>query len=257
MKGGQEPSDIEENPLAMSRLAGIKEDLKKWTAAQVVFEFDPRGTDLFSIIELAYAYAKRSHDLASSIELLIGGGHVVSATIVGRALIETVAMGCLFVSEMDHSISRKNKEKLKKRLTSFWAGSIGTDIKHVHVMDAIRHLDEVDAAYVKYLDEKFPLFKIFAKEFEKTGQKMPPLSETLSAVKNYDDLSEISHPNGIGVHFIYPELEGLEKKIEDDANRLLDRYRFQSLMAIFQCHHLVRTLETTDSLPERYRAAFM
>lgn len=257
LEGGQKPTTIESLPLAMERFSGIKSELSGWATAEISFEFNPKGTHLFSILELAYGYAKRCDDLTRSIESLIASGHIVPATIVGRALIETVAMGSFFISEMDRLIAHGKLENLEKRFTSFWGGSKEAAIKPVHVNDALRHFEEVDAKYVRYLDTKYGVFTALFGALRKPGAEPQLPEQTLSALKNYDFLSEISHPNGLGVQFIYPYIDGMDEKIKTAANALLDRYRFQANMAIFQCHHLNSALETTKTLPERYQEAFM
>lgn len=257
LEGGQRPTTIESLPLAMARFSGIKSELSGWATAEISFEFNPKGTHLFSIFELAYAYAKRCDDLTRSIESLIAASHIVPATIVGRALIETIAMGSFFISEMDRLIAHGKLENLEKRFTSFWGGSKQTGIKPVHVNDALRHFEEVDGKYVRYLDEKYRVFTALFEALRKKGAEPELPEQTLSAMKNYDFLSEISHPNGLGVQFIYPYVDGMDEKIKATANALLDRYRFQAQMAIFQCHHLNSALETTKTLPDRYREAFM
>lgn len=257
LEGGQKPATIESLPLAMERFSGIKSELSGWATAEISFEFNPKGTHLFSILELAYGYAKRCGDLTRSIESLIASGHIVPATIVGRALIETIAMGSFFISEMDRLIAHGKLENLEKRFTSFWGGSKEAAIKPVHVNDALRHFEEVDAKYVRYLDAKYGLFTALFGALRNPGAEPRLREQTLSAMKNHDFLSEISHPNGLGVQFIYPYIDGMDEKIKAAANALLDRYRFQANMAIFQCHHLNSALETTKTLPERYQEAFM
>lgn len=134
--GGQKPAAIETLPFAMERLAGVKSELDAWAECSITFDFNQVGTHLFSIFELAYGYAKRCKDLTRSIEAMLSAGHVVPSTIIGRALIETIAMGGFFIAEMDRLIVHGKLENLEKRLTSFWGGSKHTDIKSVHVNDA-------------------------------------------------------------------------------------------------------------------------
>ena len=256
LEGGKKPALIETMPLAMERLNGIKSDLSSWAGSKIQFDFDPAGTDLFSIFELAYGYAKRCDDLTRSIELLLSDGHVVPATIIGRALIETIAMGIFFIAEMDRLVAHGQIENLKKRLTAFWGGSKQTDIKPIHVNDALRHFEHVDATYVRYLDEKYRSFSALLEVLKEAGANTEPPEKTLSAMKNYDFLSEIAHPNGLGVQFIYPQRDGMDEKIKAMANNLLDRYRFQAQMSVFQNHHLITALETTKTLAARYHAAF-
>jgi hypothetical protein len=246
-----------DTPLARERMKNIRSNLKHWATAEVRFDFDPTGTDLYSIFELSYAYAKRCDDFATAIDTLLEQRQTVPATIVGRALIETVAMGTYFISEMERLVQNGNVESIRKKLTAFWAGSKSIDVKGIHVNDALRHLDKIDAAYVKYLDEKYLLFEAFPALIEKQGKDLPPLEVALSAMKNYDFLSEISHPNGLGVHFIYPQLGGIDTSIKKSADELLDLYKSKARMAIFQCHHLITALERTGELARGYKKAFM
>ncbi|KPF41414.1 hypothetical protein [Rhizobium sp. AAP43] len=166
-------------------------------------------------------------------------------------------MGSFFISEMDRLIAHGKLENLEKRFTSFWEGSKQTGIKPVHVNDALRYFEEVDGKYVRYLDEKYRVSTVLFEALRKKGAEPDLPEQTLSAMKNYDFLSEMSHPNGLGVHFIYPYVDGMDEKNKATTNALLDRYRFQANMAIFQCHHLNSALETTKTIPDRYREAFM
>jgi hypothetical protein len=86
---------IEKSLQAVLRLAEIERDLQSWANKPIVFSFDPSGTDLFSMRELARSFAKRSIDLAQSIRSLLEQDRIVPATVVARALIETIGMGCL------------------------------------------------------------------------------------------------------------------------------------------------------------------
>jgi hypothetical protein len=121
-------------------------------------------------------------------------------------------------------------------------------------MDAMRHLEKVDANYVAYLDGKYGLLMVAAKMV--AGDHKPTQEElraALSALKNYDLLSEIAHPNGTGTQFLYPDLS----EPSPEADRLRHRFRQASLMAIWQAHHLLNALEGLDALTENYRRTFL
>ncbi len=136
------PLVIESEPLAINRIASIEEELKSWACKSVSLSFDARGTDLFSIHELAHSYARRSVDLAASIRLLLQEYRIVPATILGRALIETVAMGCFFLHEINRLIMAGDRHRVDERVKRFYAGVKGGAIEPVHVMDAMRHLEK-------------------------------------------------------------------------------------------------------------------
>jgi hypothetical protein len=99
-------------PDIVKRIEGIEQDLHSWAAKPVEITFDPSGTDPFSIMELSLSYAKRCADLASSIRLLLEDNHVVAATVIARALIETIGIGCLFLSDMDRLIAAGDRDSL-------------------------------------------------------------------------------------------------------------------------------------------------
>jgi hypothetical protein len=96
---------IETSPLAISRIKQSERDLQSWATKPIVFAFDPSDTHLFSMQELARGFAKRSIDLAQSIRSLVEQDRIVPATVVARALIETVGMGCLYLHEMERLIA--------------------------------------------------------------------------------------------------------------------------------------------------------
>ena len=55
-----EKSPIENTPLTATRIEQVEQDLRFWADKPIGISFDPRGTPLFSMIELARSYARRS-----------------------------------------------------------------------------------------------------------------------------------------------------------------------------------------------------
>jgi hypothetical protein len=240
-------------PDIVGRIEGIEQDLHSWTAKSVEFTFDPSGTDLFSIMELSLSYAKRCADFASSIRLLLQDDHLVPATVIARALIETIGIGCLFLSDMDRLIAAGDRERLHLRVKRFYAGTKGSGVEPVHVLDGIRHLEQLDKAYVKYLDDKYGFVTRFIEIIKRTRPDIPDVYKILSVIKNYNDLSEVAHPNGVGTQFMYPDPTN-ENETFDKAR---DRFRNASVLAIWQARFLITALEQGADLPDRYRTAFM
>jgi hypothetical protein len=237
----------------MWRIEGIERDLVSWATKPIDFEFDPSGTDLFSIMELSRSYATRCADFASSIRLLLRDDHVVPATVIARALIETIGIGCLFLSDMGRLITAGNRDRLDNRVKRFYTGIKGRGVEPVHVLDGIRHLEQLDKTYVKYLDDKYGLFTKFIETIKKIKPHIPDLYDVLSVRKNYDDLSEVAHPNGIGTQFMYPDATNENTAVEMARSR----FRHASMFAIWQAQHLITALESSADLADRYRAAFM
>ncbi|MER9069618.1 hypothetical protein NKH84_24085 [Mesorhizobium sp. M0902] len=240
------------NALAEARYTQIENDLRKFASEDMVFAFDPSGTQLFSLMELRQSYARRSVHLVESIYLLLEADEVIPAAIIGRSLIETIAMGALFLSEMNDCVRATNKERLELRLTRFFAGVAGRDPKPIHVMDAIRHLHKLDAEYVAHLDRKFGFFSELDKmrQSRANGEPIESHADLLSMVSVYDKLSEIAHPNGAGVQYLYPDPQNEDAKVKD----MRQYYKRLAVSATWQCKHLLEALEETRNLPEQYRS---
>ena len=244
---------IEQLPLTAARIEHVEHELRSWADKPIDILFDPRGTPLFSMMELAYSYARRCVDLADAIRLLLARNQVVPAAILGRALIETVAMGCLYLHNMSELIAAKDHDRLESKLAQFYAGIKGQNIKPVHVLDAMRHLNRIDAAYVEYLDRKYGVFTRFMEMLRASGEDVDEsFGEAASVIRTYDRLSEVSHPNGTGTQFLFPD-ESNETKTVTAARIGL---RGASLAAIWHGRHLVAALEQQADLPERYRSEF-
>ena len=248
------PLAVEADPLVVHRIAGIEQNLRAWADKRVEFYFNPAGTNLFLIHELAHSYARRAVDLAASIRLLLKEQRIVPATILGRTLMETVAMGCFFLHEIDRLVATGDRARVNERVERFYAGVKGSGIEPMHVMDAMRHLEKIDADYVAYLDQKYGLLTMAAKIMSGDQKPTPEeMQNALSAMKNYDMLSEIAHPNGTGTQYLYPDTT----KSAPDADTLRHRFRQASLGAIWSGHHLLKALEGLDALTENYRQRFL
>lgn len=239
----------------MARLEQIEHDIAAWAKKNVEVKFDYTGTQLFSMMELAYSYAKRCDDLVGSIRHLLSQDRIVAATIVGRALIETIATGCFYVYEMHRLIEAGDRDRVDNRLRRFYAGVRGESVEPVHVMDAIRHLEKIDGDYVTYLDGKYGVFTQMIERLKPPGEDGSRESprEVLSAMRNYDELSEICHPNGTGTQFLYPD-QSNETEIVIKAR---DRFRSAAITSIWQCHHFLKALTRADELPESYKRKFL
>ena len=246
---------IENNPLAVARLQQIERDIATWAKKNIEVKFDYSGTHLFSMMELAYSYAKRCDDLVGSIRHLLSQDRIVAATIVGRALIETIATGCFYVYEMHRLIELGDRNRLDDRLHRFYAGVKGKSVEPVHVMDAMRHLEKIDGDYVTYLDGKYGVFTRMIEQLkpaEKSGSHESP-REVLSAMRNYDELSEVCHPNGIGTQFLFPD----QSNETEMVIKARERFRSAAITSIWQCNHLLKALIKADELPESYRRKFL
>lgn len=237
---------------AEDRYRQIEDDLRKFVLEDMRFEFNPNGTQLFSLMELRQSYARRSVELLDSIYFLLETDKIIPAAIIGRSLIETVAMGSLFLSEMKEYVRAANRERLELRLTRFFSGMAGRDPKPIHVMDAMRHLQKEDADYVAYLDRKHGVFSALDKVHQDLakGEPVESHADLLSMMRVYDTLSEIAHPNGIGVQYLYPDPQNENDRVKG----IRQYYKRLAISATWQCKHLLHALEETRKLPEQYRS---
>lgn len=227
------------------RVAQVESDLSSWASRTPELDRNPAGTPLFALLELAYSYARRACDLARAVHVLQDRGQVVPAAVVARALIETTAMGCLFVHDMQRLIAAGDREKVEERLTKFYAGVQKRDIGPVHVHDAVRHLDKIHKSYFQDLSCRH-------KEFvEELGEEQPASIQP-DVESDYALLCEVTHPNGTGTQLMYGE-GGAEEAQAKVARRMI----VISSSAIWQCHHIVRALENAATLPDVFREKFL
>jgi hypothetical protein len=69
------------------------------------------------MVELSYSFAKRCSDFSDAIRTLLKDGKIVPATVLARALIETVAMGCLYLHDMERLIVANDRSRLEGRIS--------------------------------------------------------------------------------------------------------------------------------------------
>lgn len=239
------------------RLNNVYNEVKEWGERPIEFNFDPRGTQLFSVEELKRSYCRRFIDLADSASRLLGEDRVVGASILARAQIETVAMAAFFVREVSRMTEKGDLDAFERRVAQFLGGPAdgGGIAKRVHVMDAMRHLDKLDQVYVEYLWAKYPETKALLnalEEVKSSGLEIQDLVSRISAMKNYDTLSEFVHPNALGTIFIFgqPEESG---PTEESTKELLRR---MTGAATWQGHHIITALNASEGWAEEYYQQF-
>jgi len=230
--------------MMLGRLHGVEAELADWAKRSPQFDFDPTGTDLFSMVELSLAFAKRADDLAGATRALLSLRRTAAAVILARALIETVAMGVFYVDEMQRLIANGNLERWTARFEKFYGGSKGSKTSPVHVNDALRHLEMKDKDELARLAEKNETLAELAAKLALEGNAN--LIE-----RAYTKLSEVAHPNALGTHILFPADGGpsFEEGIED--------LRFSCEVAIWQCRFLNDALTRSEKLPEAFRRKFM
>lgn len=249
-------SAIEVIPLAVERIEKIEFELRVRASRPISFEFDPSGTNLFSIMELKQSYAKRCVDFADSIRSLLRKDKIVPAAVIARSLIETIAMGCLYVDDMIGLVDQGDIVRLNARFSRFFAGFRGGEVEPVHVMDGIRHLQNIDAEYLSHLDSRYGDFAHVLRSLGQSpnqNQEGATFQEMISIMNNYRILSEVSHPNGLGTHLLYPDDENEEDKVD----KVRRSFRSASIMSIWHAHYLINALNKGEKIPERYRESFM
>lgn len=228
------------------RLKVIIAEIARWSAQRWTYE-DAPNLVVYSIVELAYSYPKRAHDLIESMRSLMQTDRVVPAVILARALVETIAMGRFFTERMDKCLQEADYPKLEANFLRFYAGSkLGeATIKPVHVHDALRELEKIDLGYLVYLIGKHPHLWTMAGPDPKQAFK-----DSASLLKIYDKLSEISHPNGLGTQYLYPAADAPDNK------KIKAHYRYLTGAAIWQALHLLASLERMKTFADRFVSTF-
>jgi hypothetical protein len=249
------PDDaLPDNPILRTRSAQVEAQLAAWASRTPSLQFDAKGSHLFSMMELAYSYPKRAHEIANVIRLLLERSHIVPAVIMARALTETVAAGTLYLADMVRLVASGDLNRLEARFMKFYSGIRDHDIGPVHVLDAIRHLEKIDEAYFEDLSMRYPLLDEIKKRIINATEEQGASSEfTLPLVsRNYALLSEVAHPNGLGTQFLYPAPD-----TPYDGKSLRQRLSFLCEAAIWQAHHLITALGRAETLPEEFRVKFL
>jgi hypothetical protein len=128
----------------------VKSDVADWAKRSPKFAFDPSGSHLFSIMELAYSYAKRAHELIAAIERLLESGDL---------------------------------DWLEVRFMKFHAGQRDAQVGLVRVMDALRHLEEVDNAYFAHLESRHPALKALTDQVTAAMAAAPEMADRQLALR--------------------------------------------------------------------------
>ena len=228
------------------RLRQIVEQISKTSEQRWTYE-DAPNLVVYSIIELAFSYPKRANDLIESMKSLMQLDRLVPAVILARALVETTAMGRYYVERMEKQLAAGDYSKLEADFLRFYMGSKigGGAVKSVHINDALRELDDIDLDYLSHLVRKYPSRWLAA-----GPDPVQTFKEKTSLLKIYDQLSEISHPNGLGTQYFYPAADA-----PDNLN-IAEHYRFMTGVAIWQCHHLLTALDRIKNFADRFVSAF-
>ena len=105
-----------------ARLRSIMADIQQWSATKWTTD-DAPNLVVYSIIELAYSYAKRANDLIESMKSLMLSDRLVPSIILARALVETIAMGRYFIEKIEDGVRSVDFPKIEKFFYRFYAGS--------------------------------------------------------------------------------------------------------------------------------------
>ncbi|WP_374470399.1 hypothetical protein [Phenylobacterium sp.] len=244
------PLDLNDrSPLVLERIRQVEVELSEWAGKAPAFDFDVEGTELFRMMELLYAYAKRADDLASSTKAMLYMGRLTPAVLLARALIETTAMGCFYVAEMQRLIAHGKLENLQDRFRKFYEGRMGEEVSGVHVNDALRHLEALDNAGAAAAAEPPEAAAEIAEQAQEIGGL--DLADPKFVETSYGALCEVAHPSCVGTHLLYPapgQPDGAEPRL---------RLAFACELAIWQAQYLIAALYEGEGIPAAYRAKFL
>ena len=239
------------------RIDRIFQDLQEWAKRPIEFSSDPRGTCLYSIEETKRAYCRRFVEFSLAARTLLENHQYNAACIVARAQIETIAMGAFFVHEISRLIRAGAIENFNAKIERFLIGSTSMDTskRPIHIADALRHLQELDEAYIAKLWNQHPIMKHIVSEILETEYDSSTADSVISAVsvtKNYEFLCDFAHPNGPSTFFFWGQPEN--ETVAHD--RLRGRLANLTHSATWQGHHMLQALNTADSQADDYFATF-
>jgi hypothetical protein len=243
------PLDLKDrSPLVLERIRQVEVELGDWAAKAPASDFNVEGTELFRMMELLYAYAKRADDLAASTRAMLYLGRLTPAVLLARALIETTAMGSFYVAEMLRLIAHGKLENLQERFRKFYEGRMGGEVPGVHVNDALRHLEAQEAAGASAAEPPDASAEIAEQAQEIGGLDVadPHFVEI-----SYGALCEVAHPSCVGTHLIYPAPG------QPDGSEARRRLEFACELAIWQAQYLIDALYEGEGIPDAYRAQFI
>lgn len=228
-----------------ARIRHIEEEIISLASTEVVFE-NHSSMDTYSILELAYSIPKRAADLIEAMKPCIHEDRVIPVVIMARALLETTAVGCLFCTQIEKKLEAQDYDGLAKTFVKFYAGGrIPGTTKGVHINDGLRLLEKLDLEYLKSLNDKHSMLNI-----EPDDSSLDNLHKTIGVMFLYDTLSEIAHPNGLGLQYLYPADDAPSNK------EVKQQFRHWAGSAVWQCNHIVRQLSAFKNFDERYHRAF-
>jgi hypothetical protein len=157
------------------------------------------------------------------------------AAILGRALIETTAVGCLYVKEIRRLVEGGEIAPLMARFRLYRdaAGAAPVD-------DALRYLAALDSAQFTA-----------TRSAEAQARGGLDLGDPKFVAVSYQLLGEVAHPGSAGDDLLH----GAAGEPEADEPRL--RLEFAAELAIWHGRYLLAALEEGESLPRTYRERFM
>lgn len=233
------------NNIRAARIGYIEEKIGLLASTKVVLK-EQSSLDSYSIQELAYSIAKRAADIIKAMKPAIREDQVIPVVIMARALLETVALGCLFFSRIEKHLVAKDYDGLAKTFVKFYAGgSAIAPLKGFHVNDGLRLLEKHDLAYYQQLATKYPQFGMPVDK-----DALDNVRATASVQTLYNSLSEIAHPNGFGLQYLYPAEDAPPNE------EIKQKYRYLSGAAVWQCCHVIRQLEAFRDFDQRYNDVF-
>jgi hypothetical protein len=223
------------SPFLLERIREVEGELADWAHRRPSFDFEVEGTELLPIMELLYGYAKRAHDLAAAARALMALERLTPAAILARALIETTAIGCLYVKEMRRLVDGGELAPLRARFRRYSDAAGDAPVE-----EALRYLAALDGA-------QFTATR--SAEAQALGGL--DLGDPKFVETSYQLLGEASHPGSAGGDLLHAAAG--EPEIDEPRLRL----EFAVELAIWHGRYLLAALEEGESLPKTYRERFM
>lgn len=227
------------------RIDGIKNDLKESALTEVKLE-DCNYSETYYLLELTFSYVKRAQNIVESMDILNDSGKLLPLVVLARSLIETVAMGAFCIDKLLAAIDCADYAKLEEQFFRFYAGTRNEAnlFRAIHINDALRYLEKEDMFYLTSILSKHTPLTI------DTIGGIEAVKNIIGITKIYGDLSEASHPNGVGTHMLFPFADGFKHE------KLSLYFADLGNTAIWHCHHLLSAASRLNQLERKFSQSF-
>lgn len=224
----------------------IEKNISDYARGKWNFGPDPNYV-VFRMMELSLGYLRRIEELITAARHMQKLNLVVAGTIVGRAIIETSAMCAYYELRMNKHLENNDYDSLESDFLRFYSGSkiAKEGTQAINVLTAIdRTSENLSKEHEKLITENLHLI-----EYD-IATDMKNYKDNSSLRSTYNKLSEVSHPNGLGTHVLYPFIASNESKF------VYDYFEMMIELSIMEARHAANSFERMIETPSKFAQIF-